>query len=182
PSVPPSNPANGVVRRRREQVCLTTARPTPTGVLLPPPVGEVAQDAQADCDGEGNRQARLKGALHKPYDPYNSAPPFRPLESTGGGVHFVEIVRFETGAAFIRANRCRRRPDVPVVRQCQAMPSRSFRRGASCFRSAAASWPVAGPSPHSWRQASTMPMPPVCQRPPPSSSLWRMVTTRGSAS
>ena len=26
-------------------------------MLLPPPVGEVAQDAQADCDGEGNRQA-----------------------------------------------------------------------------------------------------------------------------
>ena len=28
-------------------------------MLLPPPVGEVAQDAQADCDGEGNRQAQL---------------------------------------------------------------------------------------------------------------------------
>ena len=27
-------------------------------MLLPPPVGEVAQDAQADCDGEGNRQAQ----------------------------------------------------------------------------------------------------------------------------
>ena len=26
---------------------------------MPPPVGEVAQDAQADCDGEGNRQAQL---------------------------------------------------------------------------------------------------------------------------
>src|SRR5699024_6403458 len=61
PSVRASNPANGEVRRRREQVCLTTARPPPTGVHLPRPVGEVAQDAQADCDGEGNRQASLKG-------------------------------------------------------------------------------------------------------------------------
>ena len=26
---------------------------------MPPPVGEVAQDAQADCDGEGNRPAQL---------------------------------------------------------------------------------------------------------------------------
>ena len=51
-------PGKRVVRQSRREVRLTTTWPTPTGVLLPPPVGEVAQDAQADCDGEGNRQAQ----------------------------------------------------------------------------------------------------------------------------
>src|SRR5699024_2313086 len=53
-------PGKRVVRQSRREVRLTTAWPTPTGVLLPPPVGEVAQAAQADCDGEGNRQAQRK--------------------------------------------------------------------------------------------------------------------------
>ena len=58
-------PGKRVVRQSRREVRLTTAWPTPTGVLLPPPVGEVAQAAQADCDGEGNRQAqrKLRGLL-----------------------------------------------------------------------------------------------------------------------
>ena len=61
PSVRASIMVNCTVRQSCEQVCLTTSWPPPTGVHLPRPVGEVAQDAQADCDGEGNRQARRRG-------------------------------------------------------------------------------------------------------------------------
>ena len=66
PSVRASIMVNCTVRQSCEQVCLTTSWPPPTGVLLPPPVGEVAQDAQADCDGEGNRQACLTGMPKAP--------------------------------------------------------------------------------------------------------------------
>ena len=66
PSVRASIMANCAVRQSCEQVCLTTSWPPPTGVHLPPPVGEVAQDAQADCDGEGNRQACLTGMPKPP--------------------------------------------------------------------------------------------------------------------
>ena len=65
PSVPPSNTVNCTVRQSCEQVCLTTSWPPPTGVHLPRPVGEVAQDAPADCDGEGNRPARLRGPTER---------------------------------------------------------------------------------------------------------------------
>ena len=75
PSVPPSILVNAVVRRSCEQVCLTTAWPPPTGVHLPRPVGEVAQDAPADCDGEGNRQASLTGEGYNPYNSYKMNTP-----------------------------------------------------------------------------------------------------------
>ena len=66
PSVRASIMVNCTVRQSCEQVCLTTSWPPPTGVHLPRPVGEVAQDAQADCDGEGNRQACLTGMPKAP--------------------------------------------------------------------------------------------------------------------
>ena len=47
---PAISPINGVKGQANE----------PAGCFLPlPRAGEVAQDAQADCDGEGNRQAQL---------------------------------------------------------------------------------------------------------------------------
>ncbi len=72
PSVRASIMANCAVRQSCEQVCLTTSWPPPTGVLLPPPVGEVAQDAQADCDGEGCLP-RVRGRW--PAGPERAKPP-----------------------------------------------------------------------------------------------------------
>ena len=49
---PAISPINGVKGQANE----------PASCFLPlPRAGEVAQDAQADCDGEGNRPARLRG-------------------------------------------------------------------------------------------------------------------------
>ena len=65
-------PGERVVRQSRREVRLTTTWPTPTGVLLAPPVGELSAKlteratGRRSVNGEGNRPARLRGELpHK---------------------------------------------------------------------------------------------------------------------
>src|SRR5699024_1271646 len=59
-------PGERVVRQSRREVRLTTTCPTPTGVLLAPPVGELSAKlteratGRRNVNGEGNRQAQRK--------------------------------------------------------------------------------------------------------------------------
>ena len=57
PSVRASIKANCAVRQSCEQVCLTTSWPPPTGVLLPPPVGEVARRFSAVTERATGRRS-----------------------------------------------------------------------------------------------------------------------------